>query len=129
MWLGVVGIHHTSSMRMIIFTIYLISISGVSRLKTNIRAEFMESIYALCAHQCAAHRFCVAINYKKYVDEKTPNCQLTNTTKPMFEQNVEQKNKIWTFQKINVDRSMLVRISTFLSKNLAASCSNNYINN
>ena len=92
-------------------------------------AEFMESIYALCAHQCAAHRFCVAINYKKYVDEKTPNCQLTNTTKPMFDQNVEQKNKIWTFQKINVDRSMLVRISTFLSKNLAASCSNNYINN
>ena len=106
-------------MKTIIFTVYLL-ISDVPRLKTNIIAEFTESIYALCAHHCAAHRFCVATNYKRN-DGKEPNCQLTNTTKPKFEENAEKKDKIWTFQKVTVDRSMLVSISTFLLKDLARS--------
>ena len=83
--------------------------SDVSRLKTNIIQEFKESTYALCAHHCAAHRFCVATNYKRN-DRKGPNCQLTNTTKPKFEENAEKKDKIWVFQKVNADRSMLVSI-------------------
>ena len=85
-------------------------------IKTNIIAEFMESIHLLCVHHCALHRFCIAINYKKhiYVDEKRPNCQLTNTTKPNFEENAQEKDKIWTFQKVVVDRRELVGISTTL---------------
>ena len=88
-------------------------ISDVPRLKTNIIAEFTEPIYALCAHHCTVHRFCAATNYKKYVDGKGPNCQLTNTTKPKFDENAEKKAKIWTLRKVNSDRSMLVSISEF----------------
>ena len=74
----------------------------------------MESTHPLCLHHCALHRFCIAINYKKHVDEKRPNCQLTNTTKPKFEENAQEKDKIWTFQKVVVDRRELVGISTIL---------------
>ena len=80
----------------------------VSSLKTNIIAQFTEPVYTLCAHQCAVHRFCVAINYKEKLGENEPNCQLTNTTKHKFDENTKKKDRVWTFRKVNVDRSLLV---------------------
>ncbi|XP_028411616.1 lactadherin-like [Dendronephthya gigantea] len=59
-----------------------------------------------CELQCAEHRFCVAYNYKKKADEKKFNCQLTNTTEHKFDEHeVGKEEQVWTFYKINVDRS------------------------
>ncbi|XP_028411604.1 EGF-like repeat and discoidin I-like domain-containing protein 3 [Dendronephthya gigantea] len=59
-----------------------------------------------CELQCAVNRFCVAYNYKKKVDGKGLNCQLTNTTEHKFDkQEVTKEEQVWTFYKINVDRS------------------------
>ena len=54
------------------------------RIKTNIIAEYTESVYTLCGLHCAANRFCAAINFKEKVTGKEQNCQLTNTTQPKF---------------------------------------------
>jgi hypothetical protein len=88
----------------------LIIFEGVSRLTTNIIAEFTEPNFILCVHHCAVHRFCVAINYKKKVEENKPNCQLTNTTKQKFDENASKKDKVWTFRKVDADKSLLVSV-------------------
>ncbi|XP_028411633.1 uncharacterized protein LOC114534395 [Dendronephthya gigantea] len=79
---------------------------GVSRIKENVIAQFSESNSIFCELQCAVHRFCVAYNYKKKVDEKELNCQLTNTTEHKFDEDkVAKEEQEWTFYEINVDRS------------------------
>ena len=84
---------------------------GGFQLKTNIIGEFTEEVSIFCELQCAIHRFCVAYNYKKKVDETELNCQLTNTTKHKFDEHeVTKEEQVWTFYKINVDRSQFVRI-------------------
>ena len=45
-----------------------------------------------------------------------PNCQLTNTTKHKFDENAETKDKVWTFRKVNADRSLLVSTRDQLSQ-------------
>ena len=68
-----------------------------------------------CELQCAANRFCVAYNYKKTVDEKEFNCQLTNTTDHKFEEHeVTNEEQVWMFYKINVDRNQFVRMFSLL---------------
>ena len=64
----------------------------------------------LCVHHCAVHRFCVAINYKEKLEENTPNCQLTNTTIQKFDENASKKDNVWTFRKVDADRSLVVSI-------------------
>ena len=70
--------------------------------------EFKENLYDLCGLLCAETRFCVAINYKDGAEGKENNCQLTNTTEHIFDANVSKKEKVWTFRKIDVDRSPAV---------------------
>ena len=80
------------------------------KLKTNIIAEVRkENHYMGCVLRCAVHRFCVAINYKEKVKENEPNCQMTNTTEHTFDENASKEDRVWTFRKVNVDRSLLVR--------------------
>ena len=81
----------------------------VSRLKTNIMGEFKEIDYHYCGLSCAETRFCVAINYKDRVGDE-PNCQLTNTTENQFDKNASEKEKVWTFRRVNVDRNPAVNI-------------------
>ena len=63
-----------------------------------------------CVLECAVHRFCVAINYKEKVNGNEPNCQLTNTTEQTFYENASKEDRVWTFKKVNVDRSQVVSI-------------------
>ena len=84
------------------------SILDVSRLNIHIIEESSQPVYTLCGHLCVVHRFCVAINYKEKVNGNEPNCQLTNTTKHKFDENAKTKDKVWTFRKVNADRSLLV---------------------
>ena len=86
------------------------SILDVSRLNIHIIEESSQPVYTLCGHLCVVHRFCVAINYKEKVNSNEPNCQLTNTTKHKFDENAKTKDKLWTFRKVNADRSLLVSI-------------------
>ena len=86
------------------------SILDVSRLNIHIIEESTQPVYTLCGHLCVVHRFCVAINYKEKVNGNEPNCQLTNTTKHKFDENATAKDKVWTFRKVNADRSLLVSI-------------------
>ncbi|CAB4041121.1 Hypothetical predicted protein, partial [Paramuricea clavata] len=79
----------------------------VPRIKTNIIAEYTESVYKLCGLRCAGNRFCAAINFKDGVEEKEHNCQLTNTTQPKFDENSRGKEKVWTLRSVDVDRSMM----------------------
>ena len=67
--------------------------------------EFKENLYDLCGLLCAETRFCAAINYKDEAEGKENNCQLTNTTEHKFDENASEKEKVWTFRKIDVDRS------------------------
>ena len=80
----------------------------MSRLNIHIIEESTQPVYTLCGHLCVVHRFCVAINYKEKVNGNEPNCQLTNTTKHKFDENAETEDKVWTFRKVNADRSLLV---------------------
>ena len=80
----------------------------MSRLSVNIIDESTQPVYQLCGHLCAAHRFCVAVNYKEIVSGNEPNCQLTNTTEQEFNENGKTKDKVWTFQEVDADRSLLV---------------------
>ena len=80
----------------------------MSRLNIHIIEESTQPVYTLCGHLCVAHRFCVAINYKEKVNSNEANCQLTNTTKHKFEENAKAKDKLWSFRKVNADRSLLV---------------------
>ena len=84
------------------------SILDVSRLNIHIIEESTQPVYTLCGHFCVVHRFCVAINYKEKVNGNEPNCQLTNTTEHKFDKNATAKDKVWTFRKVNADRSLLV---------------------
>ena len=84
------------------------SILDVSRLNIHIIEESTQPVYTLCGHLCVVHRFCVAINYKEKVNGNGPNCQLTNTTEHKFDENATAKDKVWTFRKVNADRSLLV---------------------
>ena len=77
---------------------------------TNIIAELTEQDHMGCVLECAVHRFCVAINYREKVEGNEPNCQLTNTTEPTFDDNASGEDRVWTFQKVNVDRSQVVSI-------------------
>ena len=63
-----------------------------------------------CALECAVHRFCAAINYKEKVKGNEPNCQMTNMTKQTFDENASKEDRVWTFRKVNVDRSQVVSI-------------------
>ena len=74
-------------------------------------AEYKGNFYTLCVLHCAETRFCVAINFKEKVEENEINCQLTNTTEPKFDENASEKEKVWTFRRINVDRSLAVNNS------------------
>ena len=80
----------------------------MSRLNSNIIDETKQLIYVLCAHHCAVHRFCVAINYKENVKGNETNCQLTNTTNHTFNETARKKDKIWTFRKFKRERSIWV---------------------
>ena len=84
------------------------SILDVSRLNFHIIEESTQPVYTLCGHLCAVHRFCVAINYKEKVNGNEPNCQLTNTTEHKFDENATANNNVWTFRKVNAERSLLV---------------------
>jgi hypothetical protein len=90
----------------------------VSSLKTNIIAQFKEPTYRHCALHCAEHRFCVAINYKEKVEGNEPNCQLTNTTEHNFNKNNKEQDRVWTFRRVNVDRSQVVSTSNNPKKSL-----------
>ena len=82
---------------------------GVSSLRKNVIGQFTEEMSIFCELQCAVHRFCVAYNYKEKVDEKSFNCQLTNTTEhKLNEHGVIKEEQVWTFYKSNVDRSNFV---------------------
>ena len=70
--------------------------------------EFKENFYDLCGLLCAETRFCVAINYKDEAEGEENNCQLTNTTEHRFDEKAKEKEKVWTFRKIDVDRSPAV---------------------
>ena len=74
-------------------------------------AEYLGTFYTLCVLHCAETRFCVAINFKEKAEENENNCQLTNTTKQKFDENASEKEKVWTFRRINVDRSLAVNNS------------------
>ena len=87
----------------------------MSRLNIHIIEERTQPVYTLCGHLCVVHRFCVAINYKENVNGNEPNCQLTNTTKHKFDENAETEDKVWTFRKVNADRSLLVSTRDRLS--------------
>ena len=80
----------------------------MSRLNIHIIEESPQPVYTLCGHLCVVHRFCVAINYKEKVNGNEPNCQLTNTTEHKFDKNATAKDNVWTFRKVNADRSLLV---------------------
>ena len=86
------------------------SFAGVSRITKHIMGEFRENLYDFCKHRCAETRFCAAINYKDGAEGNEINCQLTNTTKQKFDENASAKEKVWTFRRINVDRSLAVNI-------------------
>ena len=95
-------------MRSEIFNIFF---SDVSKLKTNIIAESREEDHTDCALKCAVHRFCVAINYKEKVKGNKLNCQMTNTTKHTFDEYASKEERVWTFRKVNIDRSQVVSIT------------------
>ncbi len=82
--------------------------SDVPRLKTNIMHEYTERDYTLCGLRCAETRFCAAINYKDKVERNEINCQLTNTTEHIFDGNNGEKEKVWTFRRVHVDRRLMV---------------------
>jgi hypothetical protein len=88
----------------------------VTRIKTNIIAEYTESVYTLCGLHCAASRFCAAMNFKEKVEGNEHNCQLTNTTQPKFNEHRSEEEKIWTFRRVDVDRSMMVSICMVIGK-------------
>ena len=71
-------------------------------------AEHRGTFYTLCVLHCAETRFCVAINFKEKAEENEINCQLTNTTEQTFDKNAPEEEKVWTFRRINVDRSQAV---------------------
>jgi hypothetical protein len=73
-------------------------------------AEFTGTFYTLCVLHCAERRFCTAINYKDSTEGNEPNCQLTNTTKHKFDETASEKEKTWTFRKIDIDRTPMVNI-------------------
>ena len=77
-------------------------------------SEFTERSYTSCVLRCAERRFCAAINYKDNIEGSGHNCQLTNTTEPEFDETVSEKEKVWTFRKVDVDRSLAVNILAFL---------------
>ncbi|XP_028411620.1 EGF-like repeat and discoidin I-like domain-containing protein 3 [Dendronephthya gigantea] len=59
-----------------------------------------------CELRCAENRFCVAYNYKKKVDKKELNCQITNTTEHKFDvRYFTKEEQVWTFHEAKVDRS------------------------
>ena len=71
--------------------------------------ECRKNSYAFCGLRCAQTRFCVAINFKEKAEENENNCQLTNTTEQKFDENApHEEEKVWTFRKIDVDRSLAV---------------------
>ncbi len=72
--------------------------------------EYKERAYALCGLRCAQTRFCAAINYKDNVERNEMNCQLTNTTEDKFDENASQKEKVWTFRRVRVDKRLMVKI-------------------
>jgi hypothetical protein len=80
----------------------------VPSLKTNIIAESRETSYEFCGLKCAENRFCVAVNYKKQAAWNESNCQLTNSTARKFGNLSSEKERVWTFIKVNVDRSQVV---------------------
>ena len=80
----------------------------MSRLNIHIIEESTQPVYTLCVHLCIVHRFCVAINYKEKINGSEPNCQLTNTTKHKFDENAKKEDMVWTFRKVNADRTLLV---------------------
>ena len=93
------------------YALAFLCFTDVPRIKTNIIAEYTESVYTLCGLRCAANRFCAAINFKEKVVGKEHNCQLTNTIQPKFaDENSSEKKKVWTFRRVNVDRSMMVSL-------------------
>ena len=63
-----------------------------------------------CVLACAVHRFCVAINYKEKVKANEPNCQMSSTTEHTFDENASKEDRVWTFRKVNVDRSQVASI-------------------
>ncbi|CAB4022465.1 fibropellin-1-like isoform X1, partial [Paramuricea clavata] len=79
----------------------------VPSLKTNIIAESRETSYEFCGLKCAENRFCVAVNYKKKAGWNESNCQLTNSTARKFDNISSEKERVWTFIKVNVDRSQV----------------------
>ena len=80
----------------------------MSRLNINTIDESKQMGYKICGHYCAAHRFCVAINYKENVMGNETNCQLTNTTNHTFNDKAKKEEKIWTFRKVKADRRIMV---------------------
>ena len=80
-------------------------------LKTNVIVESTEEDYMGCVLECAVHRFCVAINYREKVKGNEPNCQMTNTTEQTFDENASEEDRVWTFRKVNVDRSQVVSVT------------------
>lgn len=80
----------------------------ISRLKSNIIAEFTEPGFMLCVLHCVENHFCAAVNYKEKFEESKPNCQLTNTTEQIFDDNAGKADKVWTFHEVDVDRSQYV---------------------
>ena len=86
----------------------------MSALKTNVITESAERVYTICAASCVMHRFCTAINYKENAKDNEINCQLTNTTEHKFDKNTSKQDRVWTFRKVNVDRSLLVSIKNLL---------------
>ena len=71
-------------------------------------AEYGQNSYAICGLRCVETRFCVAINFKEKAAENEINCQLTNTTEQKFDENASEEEKVWTFRRIDVDRSQAV---------------------
>ncbi|XP_028411990.1 EGF-like repeat and discoidin I-like domain-containing protein 3 [Dendronephthya gigantea] len=85
---------------------HYVAIHHGSRLTTNVIAEFTEEMDVFCELRCAENRFCVAYNYKKKVDEKELNCQITNTTEHKFDvRHFTKEEQVWTFHEAKVDRS------------------------
>ena len=71
-------------------------------------AEYRINFYAFCGLRCAETRFCVAINFKEKAEKHENNCQLTNTTEQKFDESAPEEEKVWTFRRIDVDRSPAV---------------------
>ncbi len=72
--------------------------------------ESTKGVYTHCGLRCAETRFCAAINYKDKVKGNERNCQLTNTTEHKFDENASQKENVWTFRRVHVDKSLMVKV-------------------